>query len=104
MKTGFKGIRNENGRPKGSLNLATLEVREKISLLLENNFDNIQHDIEQLSPRDRIRVIIELVKFVIPTLKAVELDASFEQKQDFQPLVINFVSSANKLIDNAATN
>ena len=95
---------NPNGRPKGSPNKKLPEVRVAFKDLVQNNLEKLQNDLEQLSPRDRIRVIIELAKFVIPTLKAVELEASFEQKQDFQPLVINFVSSENQLTDYAATN
>lgn len=93
MKTGFKGIRNVNGRPKGSLNLATSEVREKLSLLLENNFDKIQSDIDLLEPKDRIKILLELAKFVIPTLKATELTIGNES--EFNPVIINLGTGIN---------
>ena len=95
---------NPNGRPKGSQNKKLPEVRVAFKDLIQNNLEKLQNDLEQLSPRDRIRVIIELAKFVIPTLKAVELEATLERKQDFQPFVINWVSTANQLTEHAATN
>lgn len=95
MKTGFKGIRNVNGRPKGSLNLATSEIREKISLLIENNFDKIQSDIDLLEPKDRIKTILELAKFVIPVLRSTEL-ISESENNNFQPIILNLGAGINQ--------
>lgn len=61
------------GRTKGTTNKTTAELREKFSLLLESNFDKLQKDIDLLEPKDRIKTILELAKFVVPTLRAVEL-------------------------------
>lgn len=94
MKTGFKGIRNVNGRPKGSLNVATSETREKFTLLLENNLDRIQSDIDLLEPKDRIKTILELAKFVIPVLRSTELIGETENNS-FQPIILNLGSGIN---------
>lgn len=91
--TGFKGIRNEKGRPKGSNNKTTTELREKFSLLIENNFDKLQIDIDLLEPKDRIKTLLELAKFVIPTLKATELTVGNEA--EFNPIVINLGTGIN---------
>ena len=55
------------GRTKGTTNKTTAELREKFSLLLESNFDKLQKDIDLLEPKDRIKTILELAKFVVPT-------------------------------------
>jgi hypothetical protein len=60
------------GRDKGTLNKTTLELREKFTLLIESNFDKLQKDIDLLEPKDRIKTILELAKFVVPTLKAID--------------------------------
>lgn len=60
------------GRTKGTPNKATAELRERFTLLLESNFDTIQSDLNTLEPKDRIKTLLEISKFVIPTLKAVE--------------------------------
>lgn len=67
------------GRDKGTLNKTTAELREKFTLLIESNFDKLQTDIDLLEPKDRIKTILELTKFVIPTLKATDLTVESEQ-------------------------
>lgn len=67
------------GRDKGTLNKTTAELREKFTLLIESNFNKLQTDIDLLEPKDRIKTILELTKFVIPTLKATDLTVESEQ-------------------------
>lgn len=83
MATGAK----TGGRTKGTVNKTTSELREKFSLLLANNFDKLQSDIDLLEPKDRIKTILELAKFVVPTLRAIEL--STENENEINPVVIN---------------
>ena len=61
------------GREKGTPNKITIEIREKFTLLVDNNIDRLQEDIDKLAPKDRIKILIELSKFVLPTLKATEI-------------------------------
>ena len=60
------------GRTKGTPNKTTAELRERFTLLLETNMDRIQSDLDTLEPKDRIRTLLEISKFIIPTLKAVD--------------------------------
>ncbi len=57
----------------GTPNKTTAEVRELFKDLLENNFKKLQQDIDQLEPRDRVRLILDMAKFVLPTLKTTEI-------------------------------
>jgi hypothetical protein len=93
MKTGFKGTQNLNGRPKGSLNLATAEIRESFNLLVQNNIGKLQGDIDSLEPKDRIRTLLDLAKFVLPTLKSTELTNGIGN--DFKPVIISLGSGIN---------
>lgn len=70
IKTGT--ILNPNGRPKGSVNNTTKEIREFYIDFLNDNKEKIKTDFENLESKDRLKFIIEVSKFVIPTLKAVE--------------------------------
>ena len=72
-----KGVKT-GGRTKGAVNKSTGELREKFTLLLSNNFEKLQNDIDLLEPKDRIKTILELAKFVVPTLRAVELSTEGE--------------------------
>ncbi len=85
MATGIK----TGGRTKGTPNKTTIEIREKYQLLIEETLEQLNEDIKTLEPKDRIKVIIELSKFVIPTLKATEL-AIDDNSSNFNPVQITF--------------
>lgn len=73
-----KGVKT-GGRTKGVVNKSTGELREKFTLLLSNNFEKLQNDIDLLEPKDRIKTILELAKFVVPTLRATDLTVESDQ-------------------------
>ena len=43
-------------------------------MLLENNIDSVQNDLDEMQPRDRVNALLQFMKFVIPTQKAIELE------------------------------
>ncbi len=88
-----KGIKT-GGRTKGALNKSTAEIRERFNLLLDNNFNKLQSDIDLLEPKDRIKTILELAKFVVPTLRSTELTTDNENN-NFLPIVINLGTGIN---------
>ena len=69
MANGFKS----GGRVKGVENKVTSDIREKFNQLLNDNLETISNDIKALSRKDRINVLLQLSKFVLPQLKATEL-------------------------------
>ena len=74
------------GRKAGTPNKITKDLREKFKLLIEDNVDKLQNDIEQLEPKDRIKVLIDLSKFVLPTLRATDIKTNTDY---FTPTIIN---------------
>ena len=77
---------NRGGRPVGSQNNATTEIRQKYLELIENNFEQLEKDLKTLRASERVKAIIELSKFILPTLKATEMSLSNETK--FQAIEI----------------
>jgi hypothetical protein len=69
FKKGHSG--NPSGKPKGAINKTTKEIRETITLIVSNNIDTIQNDLDELSPRDRVKVLVDLIQYITPKLKAV---------------------------------
>ena len=49
------------------------EIRKKYLELIENNFDQLEKDLKTLRASERVKAIIDLSKFVLPTLKATEM-------------------------------
>ena len=68
------------GRKKGTANKDTLEIRQKFQSLVEDNLEVLQADLNKLKPFERVKLIIELGKFVLPTLKAIEVQTDSEPK------------------------
>lgn len=62
------------GRVKGTSNKVTEKIRSHFAKLLSNNLYKLQNDLDVLEPKDRIKAMLELAKFVIPTLKATEIE------------------------------
>jgi len=64
------------GRKIGSLNKATISIKDNFQNLIENNLELLDADLKSLSSKDRLRTIIDLAKFVVPTLKQVEQEVT----------------------------
>lgn len=80
----FKGVR-QSGRT--TPNKATKQIKEAFSLLVENNLDRLQSDLNELDPKDRLNIILQFSRYVLPTLKAVEVTET-EVNRYNQPLRI----------------
>ena len=68
------GYNLSKGRPKGASNKSTEIVKKNVAILLENNIQLVQEDLDSMKPRDRVNALLQFMKFVIPTQKAVEVD------------------------------
>lgn len=85
---------NPNGRPKGTPNKTTAEMRNFVSELISKNYKQLEKDFLSLEPTDRWKIAEKLMSFVIPKQKAVEANVSFEQLSDEQlDTVINEIVS-----------
>lgn len=73
---------NPNGRPKGSPNKATKDLRQWINGFIESQTDQIQQDWQQLEPKDRIVLFEKLLKYSLPTLQATNLTTDLEKLSD----------------------
>jgi len=69
------------GRPKGASNKSTETIKRSISILLENNIAAVQSDLDEMQPRDRVNALLQFMKFVVPTQKAIELDNRESQEE-----------------------
>ena len=81
---------------KGIPNKATSEVRKAFQLLVENNLERLQNDLDSLEPRDRLKFILDIAKFILPTLQAVSVDDLRENEAEgFNVLTINLTTNGN---------
>ena len=84
------------GTRKGVPNRVNHEVRKSFQLLVENNLERLQNDLDELEPKDRIRFILEMARFILPTLQAVSVDDLRENEAEgFNVLTINLTTNGN---------
>ena len=90
------------GRTKGTPNRNTDEIRQKFQLLIENNLTTLENDIKELEPKNRIKAILDLSKFVLLSIKATELSTADER--NIRPIVISLGSGINPELSNGTDN
>jgi hypothetical protein len=82
------------GRVKGSPNLITSDIRQHFQKIIENNLDQINKDLKAIEdPAQRVRLLLELAKFVIPSLKQTEFTSV--QKENVRPIIISLGNGIN---------
>ncbi len=67
---------NPNGRPMGVPNKVTTNLKDRVNLLIENNFEKIQADLDKIEPKDRLSIMLKLMEYVIPKQKETKIDFS----------------------------
>ena len=84
------------GTRKGVPNKASSQVREAFKQLVESNLPQMQSDLDSLEPKDRLKFILEMARFILPTLQAVSVDDLRENEAEgFNVLTINLTTNGN---------
>lgn len=71
---------NPNGRPKGTPNKITTDLREFIRLLLSDNLEQLRADFEQLEGKDRLIIMERLLSYVLPKLNNMVINEDVDKK------------------------
>ncbi|MDA9290217.1 hypothetical protein N9P91_00335 [bacterium] len=69
-----KGHNHSTGRPKGSTNKVSKEIREVSAMLLQGQLEALQEKLPTLKDSDYIKAIGLLMKHVLPAQKQVEVE------------------------------
>lgn len=75
---------NPNGRPKGSPNKVSTDLRKWITQFIEDNRQQIKKDWLKLEPKDRIAMFEKLLKYTLPTLQATSITTDLNKLTDEQ--------------------
>lgn len=80
---------NRRGRPKGSVNKTTLELRDKLNNLHQKNYEYILNEIDNLTMRQRLQLNKDLLPYISPKLSAIEVtdnNMSYEELAQYYQL------------------
>jgi hypothetical protein len=71
-----KGMTNNpGGRPKGKPNRSTSEIKTAFQNLLDANIEQMEEDLKELTPKERIHVLLKLADFVLPRIQSVQSES-----------------------------
>lgn len=72
-----KGIKKTGGRKAGTPNKINKGLRSRISTFLDDNFDEAIESWKDITePIHKVRLYTDLIKFAVPTLQSVDLEAN----------------------------
>lgn len=69
----FRGVANTKGRPRGSVNKISSEVKATISDIIAENTEELNERLQRLDDDAFVKHYINLLKFLVPMQKAVEV-------------------------------
>lgn len=76
FKKGQSG--NIHGRPRGAMNKANKDLVQRVTALIDENFDLLNEDLRNLEPKERVKAIIGLMGYVIPKRQAITAEQAAE--------------------------
>ena len=80
---------NPAGRPKGSLNRTTTEIKEMINQFISGNLEDLQNNYDLLDPKDKLQFFRDLLKFVIPAKESNEININALSDNELERLTDN---------------
>lgn len=84
-----KGHTLSKGRPPGSRNKAQNKIRQFFSDFVTDHMEELDEAFKELDAKDKFKFIIDLSKFIIPNLKAIEFGNVLDEltEEDFDILL-----------------
>ena len=90
---------------EGVPNKATNEVRRAFQQLVEANMPQMQSDLDSLEPKDRLKFMLDLSKFILPQLQSISVNDLREREiQGFNVLTINIKDNSDESNDSDDSN
>ncbi len=60
---------NRNGRPKGSRNKSTEEIKSILNGFISDNLEDLQEVYDSLEPKDKVSFLEKIIRYIIPQQK-----------------------------------
>ncbi|NDV82266.1 hypothetical protein [Bacteroides sp. 51] len=77
-----KGTPKTGGRKAGTPNKATLDTKQWIAAIIDNNRERFEKDLDSLEPKERIVIIEKLMSYVTPKMQSVSVEAQIQAEYE----------------------
>lgn len=77
------------GRKVGSVNKVTATIRERLELILNECFEDL--NIQELSKREKIELIGKILPFLVPKLNTITVDDQNTNEDYFKPIEVRII-------------
>jgi hypothetical protein len=71
-----KGNKHGSGRPKGSLNKTTAQIKDYLQTVSEYLETELMSDIDVLNPIERVKLWLSIQEYLIPKLTRQQIDSA----------------------------
>ena len=95
-----KGNKLGKGRPKGKLNRSTEMAKLTLARLANTGLNNINEDLEKIRKKDpaqAAQIYLKLLEFVVPRLKAVDMQVSGEVNHKVDSIKVEVVEKVKEI-------
>ena len=79
---------NRNGRPRGSANLMTRELRELIRTAFNDEINSIPATLKSLEPKERLDMLNKFLPYLLPKLSNVVINDGRESDEPEERVMI----------------
>lgn len=82
-----KGREKTGGRRAGQPNRSTTDIKSKIADLIDESFDGIKDDLQDLEPKDRVAAYLKFLEYVVPKQREQKIDLSTLTDEQIDDLI-----------------
>lgn len=86
---------NPNGRPKGTPNKVTKDIRRFILNLLETNQAAVKRDLKAVEPKDRLLFYEKLLQYAIPKAQTIKMEIEEMTESQIDNIIVGLIDKIN---------
>lgn len=98
-----KGNKYGKGRPKGSLNRSTEQMKLTIARAVNEQLSELKSDLDKIreeDPAKALAISIKLMEYTIPKLKAMDVKLEADVKQQIEKVTVEIKSNKDDKKEN----
>ena len=82
------------GRPKGTPNKSTKEIKDLLNSFISDNLEDLQQQYNELDARDKLQFLERVLKYVLPQQREIQqnIDVSKLSEQELNELINQIIN------------